>query len=114
MSAPSSPVRMVASVLNVQIRLTGRWTGSSASQTQLDISASVSQGLQVSKTKETNDQKSQFSHILKSFDNHLISFTLQERTAPSTSMSVSLNPARMEPLVKIRSMVTPVHALLDF
>lgn len=29
-------------------------------------------------------------------------------------MSVSRNPARMEVTVKIRSMATPVHALLDF
>lgn len=70
MSVLSSPVRMPASVLSVQIRLTGSWTGSSALQMQLDTSASVSQGLQVINTKETNQLKSQllaFFHPLTIF-----------------------------------------------
>lgn len=57
MSVPSSRVRTAGSVFSVQIRLTGSWTGSSALQMQLDISASVSRGLQVSHTKETNKAK---------------------------------------------------------
>ncbi len=57
-SVLSSPVRTVGSVSSVQIRLTGSWSGSSVLQTPLDISASVSRGLQVSNTEETNQQKS--------------------------------------------------------
>lgn len=40
-------MRMVANVLSVLIHLTGRWIGSSALQMHQDMSASVSQGLQV-------------------------------------------------------------------
>lgn len=46
-----------------------------------------------------------------SSDNHFIQ---QERTAPSILMSASLNPAKMVVCARIRSMATPVHALLDF
>ena len=49
MSVQSSLVRTVESVLSVQIRPTGRWSGSSVMQMQLDIFVSVSLGLQVSK-----------------------------------------------------------------
>lgn len=52
--------------------------------------------------------------LLTLYGNHLTSVTLQERTAPSTSMSASLNRARMEAHVRIRSMATPARALLDF
>ena len=81
---------------------------------QLDTSASVSQGSQVINTEVTNWLKSQLLRLLSSSDNLLTYLTLQERTALSTSMSVSLSPARTEALVTIRSMATPVHALLDF
>lgn len=107
-------MRTPASVSSVRIRLTGSWTGSSALQMQLDTSASVSQGSQVINTEVTNWLKSQLLRLLSSSDNLLTYLTLQERTALSTSMSVSLSPARTEALVTIRSMATPVHALLDF
>lgn len=54
MSVLNNPVKTVGSVTSAQIRLTGSWTGSSASQMQRGIYASVSQGLLVSKTKERN------------------------------------------------------------
>lgn len=73
----------------------------------LPVSARVCRSVN---TKETNWQKSSFFISLLT----IIDFISQERTAPSTLMSVSPNPARMEVAVRIRSMATPVHALLGF
>lgn len=46
-------MKTMASALSALIGPIGSWTGSSLSQTQLDISASVSQDLQVSEKKPT-------------------------------------------------------------
>lgn len=48
-------MKTMASVLSVLIGLIGSWTGSSRLRTQLDISASVSQDLQVSEKKPNRE-----------------------------------------------------------